>query len=193
MVTTARILSTAVLAAGLALGKTDLEGCTSFETVATNRDGVYFTRLWYVPDTGEICELLECGGGRAPPKTTLPGCDAYAGTETYSPRFLDPKTLGGAAPQTTAAASTTTTDEAETATTEAPASDSTSDSATSSAGVTLSEGFSSRPAETGSTETTSAAPSSTEDPGSGAAAAMPTGVMLGSWVAAGVAAWAGMM
>jgi hypothetical protein len=33
----------------------------------------------YDPDTGEICDLLDCGGGRAPPKTTVPGCPLYNG------------------------------------------------------------------------------------------------------------------
>jgi len=42
----------------------------------------------YVPGTGELCEFLDCGGGRAPPKTTVPGCAQYSGTETYSPSYL---------------------------------------------------------------------------------------------------------
>ena len=29
---------------------------------------------WYDPQTGEICDPLDCGGGRAPPKTNVPGC-----------------------------------------------------------------------------------------------------------------------
>ncbi|OBT43744.1 hypothetical protein VE00_05628 [Pseudogymnoascus sp. WSF 3629] len=29
---------------------------------------------WYDPLTGEVCDLLDCGGGRAPPKTDVPGC-----------------------------------------------------------------------------------------------------------------------
>ncbi|KFY61445.1 hypothetical protein V497_02964 [Pseudogymnoascus sp. VKM F-4516 (FW-969)] len=28
----------------------------------------------YDPSNGEICDLLDCGGGRAPPKTNVPGC-----------------------------------------------------------------------------------------------------------------------
>lgn len=42
----------------------------------------------YVPDTGEVCEFLDCGGGRAPPKTDVPGCEQYSGTATYSPSYL---------------------------------------------------------------------------------------------------------
>lgn len=92
----------AALLVGSALAKTDIAGCTYFDDVFTPSHGYpYATRLWYVPDTGEVCEFLDCGGGRAPPKTTVPGCAAYEGTETYSPRFIDPVTLGGGeAPQT---------------------------------------------------------------------------------------------
>ena len=95
----------AALFAGSALAKTDLSGCTSFETIITvsGRPDIYpyGSLIWYVPDTGELCEFLDCGGGRAPPKTTVPGCATYEGTETYSPQFIDPKTLGQA-PQTAA-------------------------------------------------------------------------------------------
>jgi hypothetical protein len=98
------LAAAAALFAGAALAKTDIQGCTYFDDVYTPPHGYpYATRTWYVPDTGEICELLECGGGRAPPKTTLPGCPAYEGTETYSPRFLDVATVGGDAPQTSTA------------------------------------------------------------------------------------------
>jgi len=62
------------------LAKTDLAGCTSTAAGAS--------LTWYVPGTGELCELLDCGGGRAPPKTTVPGCAAYSGTATYSPSYL---------------------------------------------------------------------------------------------------------
>ncbi|CAM1506476.1 Fc.00g061170.m01.CDS01 [Cosmosporella sp. VM-42] len=88
----------ALLLTGTVLARTDLDGCTSFATVATeNNNGMpYGTVIWYVPDTGELCEFLDCGGGRAPPKTTVPGCDSYEGTETYSPNFINPKTLGQA-------------------------------------------------------------------------------------------------
>lgn len=64
--------------------RTDFSGCTSSKTVAYGGASI----LWYVPGTGEICEALDCGGGRAPPKTTVPGCAAYVGTATYSPSFI---------------------------------------------------------------------------------------------------------
>ena len=66
--------------AALVSARTDLSGCTSTTAGAS--------LIYYVPGTGEICKFLDCGGGRAPPKTTVPGCPAYSGTETHSPEFL---------------------------------------------------------------------------------------------------------
>jgi hypothetical protein len=63
-----------------ALAKTDLAGCTSTAVGAS--------LTWYVPGTGELCDLLDCGGGRAPPMSTVPGCPAYVGTATYSPSYM---------------------------------------------------------------------------------------------------------
>ncbi|KAF1961848.1 hypothetical protein CC80DRAFT_359110, partial [Byssothecium circinans] len=60
--------------------KTDLAGCTS--------SAIGASLLWYVPSNGEICSILDCGGGRAPPKTTVPGCAAYSGTASYTPSFI---------------------------------------------------------------------------------------------------------
>jgi len=77
-------LFTVLSVAAVALAKTDLSGCTSSQTVAFGGASM----IWYVPGTGEICAPLDCGGGRAPPKTTVPGCAAYSGTETYSPSYL---------------------------------------------------------------------------------------------------------
>ncbi|KAK5628744.1 hypothetical protein RRF57_004459 [Xylaria bambusicola] len=83
------ICTSAVLAAVAFLvrsvtAKTDIGGCVSTQTVAYGGASL----IWYVPDTGEICEFLDCGGGRAPPKTTVPGCPSYEGTATYSPSYL---------------------------------------------------------------------------------------------------------
>ncbi|BFZ60432.1 hypothetical protein YB2330_001468 [Saitoella coloradoensis] len=82
-------LSTALLAllpilAPIVHARTDLEGCVSSQTVAYGGASL----IWYVPGTGEICSFLDCGGGRAPPKTTVPGCAAYVGTGTYEPSYL---------------------------------------------------------------------------------------------------------
>jgi hypothetical protein len=64
--------------------KTDLTGCT--KTDISSPAGASYA--WIVPNTGELCEFLDCGGGRAPPKLDVPGCAAYTGTATYSPRFM---------------------------------------------------------------------------------------------------------
>lgn len=68
------------LLAPLAYAKYGLDGCTS-----TTLNNII---TYYVPSSGEICDLLDCGGGRAPPKTTVPGCAAYSGTASYSPSYL---------------------------------------------------------------------------------------------------------
>ncbi|THX99903.1 hypothetical protein D6D03_06859 [Aureobasidium pullulans] len=83
------------LSAALANAKTDLDGCT--RTDISSPAGASYA--WIVPGTGELCDPLDCGGGRAPPKTTVPGCAAYVGTETYSPSYL----AGFTAPATAAA------------------------------------------------------------------------------------------
>ncbi|OQO11802.1 hypothetical protein B0A48_03529 [Cryoendolithus antarcticus] len=70
--------------ATLAQAKTDLSGCSSTDVSSPAGASI----AWYVPGTGELCEFLDCGGGRAPPKTTVPGCPQYSGTETYSPSYL---------------------------------------------------------------------------------------------------------
>jgi hypothetical protein len=159
----ARIVSTALLVATAALARTDLMGCTYYDSVVNPGHGqAYATRVWYVPESGELCELLDCGGGRAPPKTTVPGCGSYEGTETYSPRFLDVKKLGGQAPQTTAAAAVTTESSEAPQTTEAPA----TSSAASAGGDGEDEGegeeeSSGQPSQTSASSATSAASETT--------------------------------
>lgn len=66
------------------LARTDLTGCTS--TSVSSPAGASIA--WYVPETGEVCDFLDCGGGRAPPETTVPGCPLYSGTASYSPSYL---------------------------------------------------------------------------------------------------------
>ncbi|KAI0474330.1 hypothetical protein F4859DRAFT_86670 [Xylaria cf. heliscus] len=112
---TSAALATAALLAGRAAAKTDIAGCVSSKTIAYGGASL----IWYVPDTGEVCELLDCGGGRAPPKTTVPGCDGYVGTATYSPTFL---------PGFGAAAATPTSTSADTVATESSASEGSSSS-----------------------------------------------------------------
>ncbi|QKX64471.1 uncharacterized protein TRUGW13939_11645 [Talaromyces rugulosus] len=74
------------LLATTTLARTDLSGCTSSIAGASI--------IWYVPGTGELCQFLDCGGGRAPPKTDVPGCPLYTGTATYSPSYLPVTTTG---------------------------------------------------------------------------------------------------
>ncbi|ETS74704.1 hypothetical protein PFICI_13188 [Pestalotiopsis fici W106-1] len=122
--------------------KTDLSGCVSSETVAYGGASL----VWYVPDTGEICEFLDCGGGRAPPKTTVPGCDAYAGTEAYTPSYL--AGYGSYAFPTSAAAAAGSTEES--VSTTSLTSDATSD-VTTEATTTATTDVSGLPTITGDT------------------------------------------
>jgi hypothetical protein len=104
---TNNILATAAFAA-VALARTDLEGCTSTDVSSPAGASI----AWYVPGTGEVCEILDCGGGRAPPKTTVPGCAAYSGTASYSPSYLAGfQASATAAPSTTAKAESSTASE----------------------------------------------------------------------------------
>lgn len=93
-------MATAAFAA-VAFARTDLEGCTSTDVSSPAGASI----AWYVPGTGEVCEILDCGGGRAPPKTTVPGCAAYSGTASYSPSYLAGfQASATSAPSTTAEA-----------------------------------------------------------------------------------------
>lgn len=135
------LISTVAVAltfASSVLARTDLVGCTSTDLVIKPSQGAaYASRLYYVPDTGEVCDFLDCGGGRAPPKTTVPGCPLYSGTETYSPSFINPKTLGNAvvASSSTAAATSTTPAAASSSASSAPATSTTMTSVTSASGT----------------------------------------------------------
>ncbi|KAL1606533.1 hypothetical protein SLS60_003938 [Paraconiothyrium brasiliense] len=94
--------------AATAFAKTDLEGCTSSETVAFGGASM----IYWDPTNGEICSFLDCGGGRAPPKTTVPGCPQYEGTATYSPDYLPG---WGSATATSSAAASSATEESSSA------------------------------------------------------------------------------
>lgn len=71
--------------ASLATARTDIAGCISSQTTNQWHEA---SMIWWVPDTGEICDFIDCGGGRAPPKTTVPGCPLYRGTETVTPSYM---------------------------------------------------------------------------------------------------------
>ncbi|KAK1832944.1 hypothetical protein QBC39DRAFT_62207 [Podospora conica] len=68
---------------------------------------------YFDPNNGELCGGIDCGGGRAPPKTNVPGCPLYKGTELpittpqYLPCWTPP---GGASTKTTSPADSTTSD-----------------------------------------------------------------------------------
>ncbi|KAF5716033.1 siderophore biosynthesis [Fusarium mundagurra] len=68
---------------------------------------------WFDPDDGMICDPLDCGGGRAPPKTGVPGCAGYTGTETIGTSYLScwkpSTTLVAAAAETTSETTSETT------------------------------------------------------------------------------------
>ncbi|RBQ74789.1 hypothetical protein FVER53263_05953 [Fusarium verticillioides] len=70
---------------------------------------------WFDPDDGMICDPLDCGGGRAPPKTDVPGCAGYTGTETVGTSYLScwkpSTTLVAAAAETTSETTVTETPE----------------------------------------------------------------------------------
>ena len=70
---------------------------------------------WFDPDDGMICDPLDCGGGRAPPKTGVPGCAGYTGTETIGTSYLScwkpSTTLVAAAAETTSETTVTETPE----------------------------------------------------------------------------------
>jgi hypothetical protein len=99
-----RSLAATLILAASALARTDLAGCTYTDTVVQPSGlpgyDAYASRIWYVPGTGELCDFLDCGGGRAPPKTDVPGCPLYSGTATYSPSYLDLQTKAVAAAAT---------------------------------------------------------------------------------------------
>jgi len=86
----------------LCSARTDLSGCVSSTAISPAGASL----IWYVPGTGETCEFLDCGGGRAPPKTTVPGCAAYSGTATYSPSYLPGYGPTSSVSSTTAASGT---------------------------------------------------------------------------------------
>ncbi|RGP72135.1 siderophore biosynthesis [Fusarium longipes] len=99
----ARSIALAALVYALPIAaKTDIDGCTSFTSTITVRPepgygNTYERVIWYVSDSLEICEGVDCGGGRAPPRK-VPGCPLYEGTETVTPRFLDSDPNAAATP-----------------------------------------------------------------------------------------------
>ncbi|KAH6652489.1 hypothetical protein BKA67DRAFT_659198 [Truncatella angustata] len=200
MVTRAGLVLAAALFAAPISAKTDMEGCVSSKTVAYGGASL----IWYVPDTGEICAFLDCGGGRAPPKTTVPGCGAYSGTASYSPSYLAGYGSDSVASSTSAAAAAGSTEASVTTTTLATGSsaaelptltgDSTALTGTISPTITsaasLTTSVSGSTASQASASTSGSSANSSSSSASTAAGAMATAGPLGMFVgvAAGVVA-----
>lgn len=129
-----------------ALARTDLSGCTTFTSTVTvnptahEYGNIYESLVYYDPDTLEICTVPDCGGGRAPPRTGVPGCPLYSGTATATPSFLpaDPLAPPAATTTTTLASSSSGVVAAETIT--SAASVTTSSSLSGSTTVVVVEG-----------------------------------------------------
>ncbi|RJE26823.1 hypothetical protein PHISCL_00848 [Aspergillus sclerotialis] len=70
----------------LSLSSPTIAGCST-HNFTTCDDGIVH---WFDPNTGEICDPHDCGGGRAAPRRDVPGCPMYTGTESYitSPSYL---------------------------------------------------------------------------------------------------------
>ncbi|KAL2691379.1 hypothetical protein Neosp_001764 [[Neocosmospora] mangrovei] len=113
------LLMLAKLAAGI--------GCNT-HSFTTCDDGIVH---WYDPEDGQICDPLDCGGGRAPPKKN-PGCDGYTGTEVRTISYLSCwKDFATVAEGFTSAAEPTTEAEVETETDTQPAETESSESSPS--------------------------------------------------------------
>lgn len=163
---------------GLATARTDLSGCISS---ATTNQWHEASMIWYVPGSGEICSFVDCGGGRAPPKTDQPGCPLYSGTGTLTPSYLP-----GYGASSQMAATTTTTLSRTPASTHAHATtDSSSSPATNSNDSMVTAAPTTSPVVSMTTTTqsglksgnsTSAAPTSTQ---TGGAAAFPASNVAG--------------
>ncbi|KAL3434342.1 hypothetical protein BDV09DRAFT_195999 [Aspergillus tetrazonus] len=70
---------------GTVYARTILEGCTFTETVSEKNE---YSIVWYVPETGEICDVSVCGGGLDPFDYDNPACPEYTGTAPYKPSYL---------------------------------------------------------------------------------------------------------
>jgi len=212
-----RTVAATVFLAASALGRTDIAGCTYVDTVVKpSGEPAFASRIFYVPGTGEVCAYLDCGGGRAPPKTNVPGCPLYSGTETYSPSFVNLQTLlGDEAADGTATTTATTTTSTTIVKAQATASQtatvshttfltSASDSTTASEASTTAApttSTASSPAESGSRGTVTKPPHRNGNVSSAVVkttstknGAVPTAAaFLGSCLVAGVAACVGML
>lgn len=164
-------LSLLALSPLAALAKTDLSGCTTFTSTVTinptahEYGNVYESLVYYDPDTLEICTVPDCGGGRAAPKTGVPGCPLYSGTATPTPSFLTADPLAPAVTTTSTLAAETTT---------ADSSSGAGSSSSSSTTVVLVTGTDGSANATGASTTARATGGSTSAEGSSTGSAMGT-------------------
>ncbi|KAF4160172.1 hypothetical protein CNMCM8927_002652 [Aspergillus lentulus] len=80
----------------------------STHSLTTCDDGIFY---WFDPNTGEICDPLDCGGGRAPPKTNVLACASYPGTYVTTISYLScwtPPASATSTPVTVTSAESTT-------------------------------------------------------------------------------------
>lgn len=173
---------------GLSSARTDISGCISSQTTNQWHEA---SMIWYVPGSGEICDFIDCGGGRAPPKTDQPGCPLYTGTETVTPSYLPGYGPNGSkmAATTTTASETTASDVRTTTETDSSSSSSLSSSSktvTNSGGGMITAAPTTSPAvsmttttssASGSTNSTASAATSTQTGGAAFQASNVAGVM----------------
>lgn len=72
------MVKTLTTAASLLMLATTVFGACETISYTTCEDRIVH---WYDPTNGEVCDPLDCGGGRAPVKYDVPCCAAYRGTE----------------------------------------------------------------------------------------------------------------
>ncbi|KAH7144154.1 hypothetical protein B0J13DRAFT_40643 [Dactylonectria estremocensis] len=151
---------------------------------------------WYDPDDGQICDPLDCGGGRAPVKTGVPGCANYSGTEVPSVSYLSCwKSLGSGSTTTIVVSSAESTTEAyitsstaasvgsttepeavETSTTESEAVESTSSTSTIQSAESTAQTKAGETTETKSNTTTQTTAGASASPSTTAAPSLTTEV-----------------
>ncbi len=146
----------------LALAQTAVAVC-GIHSFTSCADGIVH---WFDPNTGEICDPLDCGGGRAAPRTDVPGCPLYSGTATLatSASYLSCWTPLAAVPTTFAI--TTAAEPSTTATPPAAATPTTSDVA-SPAATTATTETTAAPATTPSTTAAATLSSTVQTPSNG--------------------------
>ncbi|RHZ65490.1 putative cell surface protein [Aspergillus thermomutatus] len=153
--------------------RTDLEGCISSSTRNQWNEA---SMIWYVPGTGEICDIPDCGGGRAPPKHDNPACPGqYTGTASYEPSYLPGYGPGAAASTSTLAATASASTTADVMTTKSSEATATASAATGSVVITSAPSMAASATATMKTSAKAGNSSSAASTTSGSAGALETG------------------